>query len=138
MADGVTPGSDAARAAALQEPINRIEAEFARLRQEAESTPGPLWVRMLFRRSGKPRKLLRRAFFHKSGKPRDIFRSLVLHPDGRPHRPFRQWMSSLEYEILRGAVRVPDVRLTGPVSLSPDAGRIARRIAALRASSDKD
>jgi FkbM family methyltransferase len=115
-----------------------IETELAPLKQyavAAEWARMPLWIRLLFRRSGRPKKLLRRALFHKSGKPRGIFRSLILHPDGRPHTPFRQWMSSQEYQNLRAAVRLRDTSPTGPIALSPEAERIARRVAVLRTSS---
>ncbi|MDO5758254.1 MAG: FkbM family methyltransferase [Rhodobacterales bacterium] len=122
----------------LAELRNQIDIELVPLKKyavEAEWAHKPLWIRLLFRSSGKPKKLLRRALFHTSGKPRGIFRSLVLHPDGRPHSLFRQWMFSREYQNLRAAVRLEGTGPTGPVMLSPDGERIARRVAALRTHS---
>lgn len=147
-----------ARLIAAQLHITALEAENTNLKQtfeaervqlEAQLTPQPalpdpraewarkpLWIRLLFRPSSKPKKLLRRALFHTNGKPRGVFRSLVLHPDGRPHSPFRQWMSSPEYQSLPRAIRPPKVAAPGKTtSLSRDADRIAQRVAALRRSS---
>lgn len=121
----------------------------------------PFWESLLFRPSGRPRKVLRRLVFHASGKPRGLFRSVLFRPDGRPHKPFRQWMSSDEYQALRGAVRPPPVVVTSPepepeapvavavavaefepvpeavavppaLMLSPAADRLANRLAAHR------
>jgi hypothetical protein len=58
----------------------------------------PLRIRLLFRRTGKPKYFVRRAMFHSSGRPRSLFRSIVMHRDGRPRRSFKDWMSSDEYQ----------------------------------------
>jgi hypothetical protein len=103
----------------------------------------PLWIQLLFRASGKPKKLLRRMLFHTNGKPRKVSRPLVLHLDGHPRSPFRRWMSSPEYQSLRAAVRQSgqagmsagwqgDGEKMTLANLSPDAERVARRLAALR------
>lgn len=92
----------------------------------------PLWERLLFRETGKPKGVLRRLLFHKSGKPRGIFRKRVLHPDGRPHSPFRKWMTSDQYRALPRAVRVSMVEPGATVSLSPNESRFFARLKAAR------
>jgi FkbM family methyltransferase len=56
-----------------------------------------LWEKLLFRPTGKPKKVLRRLLFHKSGKPRGVFRNWVLCGDGTPRQAFRMWMESEAY-----------------------------------------
>lgn len=99
----------------------------------------PLWMKLLFHRSGRPSRVLRKALFHASGRPRGVFRHLVLHADGRPHAPFRAWMTSPEYRSLRGAVRVSAAAIAaGPQSsLSEDARLVLRRVEAMRARASK-
>ena len=117
---------------ALAPPWRRVRRRRARL---------PLWERLLFRPSGKPKKILRRALFHMNGRPRGVFRNLVLHPDGQPHKPFLAWMTSDAYQALPQAVRsmplAGDTGEAGSVSmLSPDAQRVLRRVLARRAAND--
>ncbi len=90
----------------------------------------PLWIQLLFRPSGKPKKLLRRVLFHKNGKPRGIFQGFVLHPDGRPYKPFLRWFQSEAYQTLPRAMRLP---FGAQPSLSQEAQHIYTRIAARRA-----
>lgn len=107
---------------ALQAELIQLQSAYERTERDAK----PIWTRLLFYRSGKPRKLLRRALFHTSGKPRGIFRKWVLHSNGRPRRAFRQWISSPDYQNLRAGIKVPRIADT----LSPEAARVALRIAA--------
>lgn len=58
----------------------------------------PIWTRLLFHPSGKPRRLLRRLLFHAGGRPRGIFRRVVLHTNGRPRGLFRSWMWNVEHQ----------------------------------------
>ncbi|MCV6584950.1 MAG: FkbM family methyltransferase [Marinibacterium sp.] len=119
---------------------------------EAGAGARPLWIRIAFRPSGKPKKAVRRLLFHTSGKPRSMFRPLILHPDGRPHSPFRRWLTSTDYQYLRDAVELPAEvfrearaelnsatgggvdRLPG---LSPQANRVSKRLAAMRAAAER-
>jgi len=59
-----------------------------------------MWQRLLFRRSGRPIKIVRRALFHTSGKPRRRTSGLVLSGDGSPRSAFRRWMESAPYRQL--------------------------------------
>lgn len=122
--------------AALEMHLRETLRPLRKFLERTEWASKPLWMRLLFRNSGKPKKLLRRALFHASGKPRGVFKKWILHPDGRPHSPFLQWMSSPEYQSLRAAVRPPGTAGTSATALSPDASRVARRIAALRSPKD--
>jgi hypothetical protein len=109
-----------------------------RMATDAELARKPRWVRLLFRDTGKPKHLLRLALFHNSGKPRSLFRSLVLQPDGCPRGPFQQWMSSYEYQRLRGAVRTSTgSAVSSSDMISRDAELVARRIAAFRRTSSQ-
>lgn len=124
------------RQALETERIQR-EALFGPLQHflaQTEWARKPLWIRLLFKRSGKPKKPLRQMLFHSNGRPRGLFRSLVLHADRRPRSPFQEWMSSHEYQRLRGAVR-PSVGAAD--AISPGAELVARRIAAFRRCSSK-
>jgi len=64
----------------------------------------PLWEKILFRKTGRPVRLVRRGLFHTSGKPRTIFRRIVLHKNGRPRRAFHEWMINPDYPALPGVV----------------------------------
>jgi SAM-dependent methyltransferase len=97
------------------------------------------WEKLLFRRSGKPKKALGRLLFHKSGKPRGMFKSLILHTDGRPQKPFMMYMASAQYQSLPGAIRRDALFQTTPMTkgaalpnLSPTANRIMKGISAQR------
>lgn len=135
--------------AQIQQREQRIEALTTELTRQAEATAITLeyathrsfWEALLFRPSGRPKKMLRRLLFHTSGRPRKAFRRLVFHTSGRPRRPFRLWLNSAEYQALRGAVamtvhgaalHVPEPSQEAP-PLSPAAAHLSRRIAARRA-----
>lgn len=62
--------------------------------------------RLLFKKSGRPHKLLRVFLFSTSGRPRRLTRFLVLQKGGKPRRRFRQWMSSAVYQSLPKAYRL--------------------------------
>ncbi|WP_102227153.1 FkbM family methyltransferase [Acidimangrovimonas sediminis] len=127
----------------------RLEEEllpFRGMLETLEWSRKPLWIRLFFRRSGKPKKALRRLLFHASGKPRGMFRSLVVHSDGRPHSPFRKWMESSDYLNLRSAVRSPSTAARSDPAqqgheqgknLSAGADLARRRILARRAPGSK-
>ncbi|MPT22605.1 MAG: FkbM family methyltransferase [Starkeya sp.] len=128
-----------------EQTIQALTTELAR-QAEADAvalecaTHRSLWEALLFRPSGRPKKMLRRLLFHTSGRPRKAFRRLVFHTSGRPRRPFRLWLCSEEYQALRGAVaatpsvtgHLPEPSRDAP-SLSPAAAHLSRRIAARRA-----
>lgn len=97
----------------------------------------PLWERLLFRESGKPKRPLRRLLFHKNGKPRGMFRHLVLHQNGRPHSPFRKWMHSEHYQSLPKAVRLPGMDEVGSKSLSRLEAYFMLRLQSARGCKDK-
>ncbi len=117
--------------------LAEAQQEITRLLDVLKRRPQPLWEMLIFRRSGRPKKVFRRVLFHKSGKPRGIFRKWILMPDGRPQAAFQMWMSSPEYQSMRGAVRFSSETHSAPVTLSPDAQQIARRVAALRSPSSR-
>lgn len=125
---------DLARA---EQELSGAKQELSRLLDVIQRRPRPLWEMLIFRRSGRPKKVFRRILFHKSGKPRGIFRKWILLPDGRPQVVFQMWMSSPEYQNLRAAVRVSAGTHDAPVTLSPDAQQVARRVAALRPPSSR-
>ncbi len=93
-----------------------------------------IWERLLFRRSGRPRKPFRVLLFHKSGKPRGVFRRWVLRRNGRARKFFRMWMSSPGYQALPRAVRIPvppaesESAPTVPADLSPRARYFLKRL----------
>lgn len=93
-----------------------------------------IWERLLFRRSGRPRKPFRVLLFHSSGKPRGIFRRWVLRRDGRVRKVFRMWMSSPGYQALPRAVRLPLPSAESasappvPADLSPRARHFLKRL----------
>jgi len=91
----------------IQEIIKEVSAEIAPFRHSLLETnrKPPFWTRLLFRSTGKPKKMVRYVLFRTSGKPRGIFRGLILKKDGTPHSLFRTWMFSPEYQALRSAVR---------------------------------
>lgn len=93
-----------------------------------------LWLRLLFKSTGKPRKLLRRMLFHSNGKPRRLFRSFILQRDGQVRKPFLRWMSSNEYQRLRRAIRISKtgVEERSASTLSPEAELVLRRITTFR------
>jgi FkbM family methyltransferase len=121
----------------LTELSDRVTEQKNRISELIESTERrdkPLWNRLFFRQSGKPKKAVRRALFHTSGKPRGVFRKWVLHPDGQPRAAFRKWMSSPEYQILPRAVRVASPTASTVDALSRDGERAFLRLAAVRRS----
>lgn len=126
-----------AELADAKQELTSAKQELSRLLDVMQRRPRPLWEMLIFRRSGRPKKVFRRILFHKSGKPRGIFRKWILLPDGRPQAVFQMWMSSPEYQNLRAAVRMPAVTHTAPVTLSPDAQQVARRVAARRPPSSR-
>lgn len=123
--------------AEIKQELSGAKQEVSRLLDVIQRRPRPLWEMLIFRRSGRPKKVFRRILFHKSGKPRGIFRKWILTPDGRPQAAFQMWMSSPEYQSMRGAVRFSSETHSAPVTLSPDAQQIARRVAALRSPSSR-
>ena len=120
-----------------KQELSDTRQELSKLTDAIQRRPRPLWEMLIFRRSGRPKKIFRRILFHKSGKPRGIFRKWILTADGRPRAVFQTWMSSPEYQSMRGAVRFSVATHRAPVTLSPDATQVARRVAALRSSSKK-
>lgn len=123
--------------ASSRQELASARHELARLLDLMQRRPRPLWEMLIFRRSGRPKKVFRRVLFHKSGKPRGIFRRWILLPDGSPRAVFQMWMSSPEYQNLRAAVRMPAKTHNAPVTLSPDAQKVARRVTALRTPSSR-
>jgi FkbM family methyltransferase len=119
----------------LSDTVAGLNNKISQLQHTAEMKAKPLWIRMLFRPSGRPKKPLRRALFHSNGKPRGVFRKWVLHADGSPHSPFKQWMSSPEYQSLPRAVRVSGRTSSTADALSPNGKQAFARIAAHRKSS---
>lgn len=118
--------------AGIKQDFAIAKREQSALHDVFQRRPRPLWEKIVFRPSGKPKKLFRRILFHKSGRPRGVFRKWILLPDRRPRAVFHMWMSSPEYQNIRPAVHVPPVTNKTPVTLSPDAQQIARRVAAMR------
>ncbi len=130
--------------AGVQQELAVAKQELAGAKQELmvlndvfQRRPRPVWERILFRRSGKPKKLVRRILFHKSGKPRGVFRNWILKPDKRPRAVFYKWMSSPEYQNLGNPVRVNgrgdtliknDHSIVYPQELSPRASEIKQRL----------
>ncbi|WP_371347415.1 FkbM family methyltransferase [Ancylobacter sp. IITR112] len=137
----------AARLKQLERQIDELRAQLA----QQTSPPGagtappmrrPAWEKLLFRKSGRPTKMLRRLLFHTSGKPRGSFRWVIFHANGRPRRPFQRWLASEEYQGLpgawvgspgSGASWEPDASPGSAPHLSPAAALLSRRIAARRA-----
>ena len=91
--------------ARVEERLDAIERRLDRLAQQSdvllERSRRTWFQRLLFRSSGKPRRLVRTILFHKSGKPRGIVRKHIVHSDGTPRRSFAPWMASSEYRALR-------------------------------------
>lgn len=101
------------------EKVRNLVEKIERRNQRSNYLAGqPLWERLLFRETGKPKRPLRRLLFHTNGKPRGMFRHLVLHKNRRPHSPFRKWMHSEHYQSLPGAVRLPGTDEVASKSLS--------------------
>ena len=92
--------------AKLQGEVSNEKRERIDLEREARYLTRPLWRRFLFRKGGKPRRLLWQLLFHKNGKPRGVFHDLVLNSDGKPRGIFSQWMTSPEYQALPRAIRL--------------------------------
>ena len=92
--------------AKLQGDLSDEKRKRADLARATRHLTRPLWRRILFHMSGKPRWLLWRLLFHKNGKPRGVFRDLVLQKDAKPRDVFSQWMTSPEYQALPRAIRL--------------------------------
>ena len=118
----------------LTETIAEQEEQILQLEQAVEWRDKPLWKKLLFRQSGKPKKALRRVLFHTSGKPRGMFRDWVLTADGQPRDAFRKWMSSPAYQVLPRAVRVASLTPNTVGELSRNGERSFMRLAATRRS----
>jgi len=115
----------------LQRTLDEADEAARRSHRQLAYVLGrPVWERLLFRPSGKPKRLARRLLFHASGKPRGIFRRWVLRGNGRPRGPFTMWMSSPEYMALPRAIMPPDGRksVTGTGDPSPRTQYFLRRI----------
>lgn len=117
---------------ALSEAMDEVRSSHLKLDYMLSRS---IWERLLFRRSGRPRKPLRVLLFHSSGKPRGIFRRWVLRRDGRVRKLFRIWMSSPSYQALPRAVRIPvssvepeDALAVPPADLSPRARHFLKRL----------
>lgn len=129
--------------------LNRVAEDGARLRQVVDEISGEvqrtsrhldyllhrgILERLLFRASGKPKKLVRRIMFHNSGKPRGAFRRWVLRRNGQPRKLFRMWMSSPAYQALPKAVMMHGLGTPSeevpvvPVELSPRARYFQKRL----------
>lgn len=113
------------------------EHELSVLVDVFKDRPRPLWEALIFRGSGKPKKVVRRILFHKSGKPRGIFRNWILLPDRRPRAVFHRWMSSPEYQNMGNPIRLNgrggylienDHQIIYLQELSPRASEIKQRL----------
>lgn len=61
----------------------------------------------LFRRNGRPTRLLRAVVFSASGKPRGLTRRLAFKKDGTPRAEYREWLESAAYQCLPEAYKKP-------------------------------
>ena len=112
----------------------RNEALSADLAALASHLDRPFLQKLLFRKSGRPVRLLRRLAFHGDGRPRGgILRRLARRRDGTIRAAFSDWTSSPAYlELPWPAARGPKTAPPAEEVLGPDPADHPRRAELIR------
>ena len=86
----------------ISKELEAFHSQLKSLNEEMERLkPRPLWQKLFFRRSGRPKKFVRRLAFHSNGRPRSgVLGRIALNKDGAPRPAFTRWMTSMDYAAL--------------------------------------